>query len=69
MIVVVAVVAHLVVKALVVSMEHVAPVVLVRQVNGHPPAMSAQTGVRQREVGPGTFDGSAEHRHPCFVAR
>lgn len=66
--VVVVVVVHLViVMALAVSMLHVAPVVVVGM--NRPPIISAQTGAHPREVGPGTFDGSAEHMHPCSVAR
>lgn len=66
----VVVVVHLVVVlGLVVSMAHVVPVVVMRQVNGHLPAISVQTGALPREVGPGTFDGFAEQIHPCFVAR
>lgn len=64
---VVAVVHLVVVMALDVSMLHVAPVVVVGM--NRPPTISAQTGAHPREVGPGTFGGSAEHIHPCSVAR
>ena len=59
---------HLVVvMALAVSRLHVAPVVVM--VMNRPPTISAQTGAHPREVGPGTFDGSVEHMHPCSAAR